>query len=274
MKTVSLFSLLAFAANDHGVDAFVPINSPTSSSSSTRLMAIQTPPNFDAAYADLLLKLENAASMMKTAVSDRLQQINVKDFKLPLSDILSEEKEAVSKVREAIAEIEAAEMNIEEKVGSSSKPLVEKAVAELEEALTDMTKAVDMDAENLLGTAEKELEKGVADLEAATVEVVKKVPSMEPEATTVDTVAAAAVETPISESASSILADVNAAAGIDSTIADAVDTPMETVSFISSTISESSDSVVELAGSAVSEAVIQVSGFFGDVAEVVSSSLP
>jgi hypothetical protein len=273
MKTVSLVSFLAFAANDHGVDAFAPINSPTSSSSSTRLMAIQTPPDFDAAYADLLVKLEIAGSMMKTVVSDRLQQINVKDFNFPLADILNEEKQAVAQVREAIAEIETAEMKIEEKVGTSSKPLVEKAVEELEVALTDMSKAVDMDADKLLGTAEKELEKGIADLEAATVEVVKKVPSMEHEATTMDTFVTAAVETPVPGSASSVLADVNAAAGIDSTIAAAVDTPMETVSFISSTITESSDSVVELAGSAVSEAVVQVSGFFVDVAEGVSSSL-
>lgn len=255
MKTVTLLSFLALAVTNQQdvVLAFAP--SATISASSTQLMmaSIQTPPELDIAVADMLIQMDRVASFLKSAVS--LPTLQQKKF------IIQEETQAVAQVQKVL---ETAATTSSEEL-SSNKPLVDKAVAELEVALIDMTKAAD----STDPSSEEEFLKGIADLQAATLQVVDNIPSMSQEALETTTATA--------QSASAVLAQINfdienslaASAAMDT--AEAADSGL---SFLASAMTESSDAVAEMAGSAVSEAMVQMGGVLVDVAEAVTTSLP
>ena len=77
MKGLS-FYLLALSPSISNAFVIVPPLTSSSSSSSHLSMAASPPP--EAVYGDLLAKLERAGSLMKEAVSSRVQQIDIPDI--------------------------------------------------------------------------------------------------------------------------------------------------------------------------------------------------
>lgn len=187
MKVLSSVIFYLFALRSSDAFAIVPLASTSTSSlksslpehATTRLsMAAPSSSSQEAVYGELVSKLERAGSLLKEAVTSRVQQIDIPEIAIPdlivnskntidllpggLASIIEEGKIAAREIREAIFEIEQVETQMADAVtsnGKNDKPEVllneilreeqiavedgKKAIAEIEQTEGEIQQAVE-----------------------------------------------------------------------------------------------------------------------------------